>query len=107
MAAQHVARYLEGTPCDGRNPFAAYQRLCGQGMDVVQDLIDAFWSEPLGFALLAHRKYRDDLIDMFAGRLYMDTPSRGLLALQKMTGNHGRRAASGSRPKRSAVPVAS
>lgn len=81
-AAGQVAQYLEGT--DPSNPFAAYQQRCEQGMDVIQDMIDAFWSHPLGFAYLVHSKYREDCIDMFAGRVYMDTPSPGLLALRAL-----------------------
>ena len=52
------------------NPFADYQRLCDRGQDNVQELIDAFWEHPYAFYMLAHHRYPEDIIHMFAGRVY-------------------------------------
>jgi len=30
--------------------------------------VDAFWENPLAFAVFTHSRYRDSIIDMFAGR---------------------------------------
>jgi hypothetical protein len=56
-------------------------------LDKLQHLIDGFWENPVGFAYLVHGaggRYRDDLIDLFAGRIYMDTPSPGVEQLEKL-----------------------
>lgn len=85
-AAAATAAYLEGAGRDDQNPFLAYERSCNAGMDVVQELIDAFWNEPLAFAVMVHNRYREDCIDMFAGRVYMAEPSPGLLAFRQLNG---------------------
>jgi len=53
-------------------------------MDTIQELIDAFWNEPLAFAVYVHSRHKADCIDMFAGRVYMNEPSPGLLAFRKL-----------------------
>lgn len=49
--------------------------ICGQA------LVDAFWDHPFSFAFFVHYRYVDDFIDLFAGRIYTETPSRGLAAI--------------------------
>ncbi len=66
------------------NPFADYQRPCDRGQDNVQDLIDAFWEHPYAFSMLAHHRYPEDIIHMFAGRVYKETPLPGLLAMRSI-----------------------
>jgi flavin-dependent dehydrogenase len=78
FAADAIARYFAGAGRDEPNPFAAHQSLCESGMDVIQDLMDAFWDQPLAFAVLAHRQHVEEIIDIFAGRIYMDKPSAAL-----------------------------
>jgi flavin-dependent dehydrogenase len=85
-AAVATAAYLDGAGRDDVNPFLAYERRCNAGMDVVQELIDAFWNQPVAFAVMVHSRYTEDCIDMFAGRVYMDEPSPGLLAFRKLNG---------------------
>ncbi|MEO5579821.1 MAG: NAD(P)/FAD-dependent oxidoreductase [Gemmatimonadaceae bacterium] len=86
LAAAAVAAYLGGVNREEANPFAEYERYCNLGMDTIQELIDAFWNQPLAFAVFVHSRHTDDCIDMFAGRVYMDEPSRGLLAFRKLNG---------------------
>jgi 1H-pyrrole-2-carbonyl-[peptidyl-carrier protein] brominase len=86
LAAAAVGAYLEGAARDAPNPFAAFERQCNRGMDTIQELIDAFWNQPLAFAVFVHSRYTDDCIDMFAGRVYMDEPSPGLIAFRKLNG---------------------
>jgi FADH2-dependent halogenase len=82
MAADAIADYLEQRDVAALLDF---QRRADAAQDVVQDLIDAFWNQPLAFGYLIDRKHRDDLIDIFAGRIYdIDTPSPGLLALRQI-----------------------
>jgi flavin-dependent dehydrogenase len=84
QAATAVAEYLAGAHRDEPNPFADYERRCEAGQDVIQELIDAFWEQPMAFSIFVHHRYRDDCIDMFAGRVYMDEPSPGLRAMQRI-----------------------
>jgi flavin-dependent dehydrogenase len=84
-AAEFISAYLDGTYRDLANPFADYQRICDQGMDVVQDLIDSFWNNPLGWGYMLH--YTDlggDMLDIFGGLIYEEEPSPGLLAMRKI-----------------------
>ena len=86
LAAAVVADHLRGVGRDLPNPFAAFEAMCNKGMDTIQELIDAFWNQPLAFAVFVHSRYTEDCIDMFAGRVYMDEPSRGLQAFRKLNG---------------------
>ncbi len=82
QAAAHVDAYLGGANRDAENPFAEFQRNSERGMNVIQDALDAFWDHPLAFAFFAHTRYVNDFIDLFAGRVYADSPSRGVQAIQ-------------------------
>jgi flavin-dependent dehydrogenase len=83
FAASAIKEHLATKCPKNGNPFTDYQRLCEQGQDVVQDMIDAFWEEPFAFAFAAHKLYTDDIIDIFAGRVYQDEVSPGLQALRR------------------------
>jgi flavin-dependent dehydrogenase len=82
FAAPAIADYLSGVTANDDNPFAEFQQRATAGMDVIQDMMDAFWEEPFSFALIVHHKHPDDIIDIFAGRLYEGQPSKGLKAIQ-------------------------
>jgi 2-polyprenyl-6-methoxyphenol hydroxylase-like FAD-dependent oxidoreductase len=86
LAASAVAEYLRAPESETPNPFAGFEAMCNRGMDTIQELIDAFWNQPLAFAVFVHSRHKDDCIDMFAGRVYMDEPSRGLRAFRKLNG---------------------
>jgi flavin-dependent dehydrogenase len=79
-----VRAYLEGAHRDDPNPFAAYQFFCEQGIDILEDVLDSFWENPLAFAYFVYNRYPDLMIDMFAGRIYDHQPSAALLAFRKM-----------------------
>lgn len=84
-AAEFIAGYLDGVGRDLDNPFAEYQTICDRGMDVVQDLIDAFWNNPLGWGYLLHyTEHGSDLLDIFGGMIYEEEPSPGLLIMRRM-----------------------
>jgi flavin-dependent dehydrogenase len=85
-AADAVAAYLGG-PARDANPFADYQRLCESGQDVVQDMLDAFWEQPYAFTLVTHNLHTDDIIHIFAGRVYAEKPSEGLQTLRRIIAN--------------------
>lgn len=85
LAAPEIARYLGGERRGTGNPFRAHEATLERGLNAVQDLVDGFWENPTGFAWLAHGERRKaDIIDLFAGRIYSETPSPGLLELRKM-----------------------
>lgn len=81
MAANAIAAYLDDDNQGDIESLMAYQEEAESGQDVIQALIDAFWNHPFAFAFFAHSRYVDDFVDMFAGRIYMDEPSRGLQAI--------------------------
>ena len=86
FAAAAVHDHFAGRHRDAANPFAAYQRYVEQGIDVLEDVLDAFWENPLAFALFVHSRHTPDMIDVFAGRIYDDQPSKGVLAFRRMLG---------------------
>lgn len=85
FAADAIADYLlEGIGQELDNPFAEYERHCELGMDTIQDVLDCFWEHPFSFAFFVHSRYVDDFIDIFAGRVYQENPSKGLQAVRKI-----------------------
>lgn len=70
IAAEATAKWLGGQGRDSSNPFNDYMENVERAIDVLEDLIDTFWENPLAFSVLAHGKYREGMIDMFAGRIY-------------------------------------
>ena len=83
-AADEIEAYLGGANRDLANPFAEYQRQCEHGQSVIQELIDAFWDHPMAFSFFVHWRYREDFIDLFAGRVYAAEPSPGLMAMRRI-----------------------
>lgn len=85
FAADAIADYLlKGIGRELDNPFAEYERHCELGMDTIQDVLDCFWEHPFSFAFFVHSRYVDDFIDIFAGRVYQENPSKGLQAVRKI-----------------------
>ncbi len=83
-AANAVQDYLNGKGrCDER-PFAAYEIEREQGIDIVEDMMDAFWEYPFPFAKVVH-DYQDEMTDIFAGRLWDRQPSAALTKLRALT----------------------
>ena len=72
FASDSIVEYLGNGRTKNGNPFASYEALATQGQDAVRDLIDCFWEYPLVFTRMATGKARDDITDLFAGRLYGD-----------------------------------
>src|SRR5207244_6559966 len=86
FAAPRVREYLEGRGRDQATPFAEQLLFCEKGIDIMEDMIDLFWEQPLAFAAFAHYRYREQLIDAFAGRVYESEhqPSQAILTFRKM-----------------------
>ncbi len=86
LAAEAIQAFLDGAKRDTHDPFAHYAAISTRAQDHLQDLVDGFWDFPLAFALFVHQRYRDDFIDMFAGRLFDESQAlrRGLEALRTL-----------------------
>ncbi len=69
-SADAISKYLAGERRDAENPFAAYERYADRGQDIIQTMLDCFWEFPLPFALLTHWTHKEEIIDLFAGRIY-------------------------------------
>ena len=70
FAAEAIASLLSGGSRTNGNPFSEYETLCDQGNEAVQDFIDCLWEYPLAFQRMVGYKYREAIIDIFAGRVY-------------------------------------
>lgn len=71
-AADAISGYLSGERRDTQNPFAAYERYADRAQDIIQTMLDCFWEFPLAFQRLAHFTHQEEIIDLFAGRIYGD-----------------------------------
>ena len=76
LAANAAAGYLEGEGRGEANPFRGYMIHVERGLDILEDVLDTFWENPLAFAFLVHQKYREPLIDVFAGRIFEGMPNK-------------------------------
>jgi 1H-pyrrole-2-carbonyl-[peptidyl-carrier protein] brominase len=74
LAADQVARYLEGVGRDSNDPFQEYMMHTERAIDMLEDVIDTFWENPLAFAYMVHDQFRHQVLDMFAGRIYDGMP---------------------------------
>jgi flavin-dependent dehydrogenase len=88
LAAGSIKAYLEGEGRDAANPFEEHARTCEMGTDVLEDLIDCFWENPLAFSVFVHSRYIEHMIDAFAGRMYPEDgqPSVAVQAFRKLLG---------------------
>ncbi|HEY3661757.1 MAG TPA: NAD(P)/FAD-dependent oxidoreductase [Chthoniobacterales bacterium] len=86
FAIPHIVSYLRGERRDEANPFEALQRFCEQGSDNLEDMVDLFWEQPFAFATFVHQRYRSELIDAFAGRVYETEhqPSNAIMQFRKL-----------------------
>lgn len=73
MAAKAATDYLAGDlRHQGQNPFHDYMVDVERAVDILEDVVDTFWENPLAFAFMVHERFLPGMIDMFAGRIYED-----------------------------------
>lgn len=72
FAAEEIAKHLGEEGGDDGNPFRDYLAVTKEGQDAIRDVIDTFWEYPLVFTRMASGAARDDITDLFAGRIYGD-----------------------------------
>ena len=84
FAAETAARYLSNG--SGSELVREHMVHCDQGTDIFEDMIDTFWENPLAFSVLVHKRCREEMIDIFAGRMYSedDQPSDAVFRLRKL-----------------------
>jgi 1H-pyrrole-2-carbonyl-[peptidyl-carrier protein] brominase len=84
IAAPVIKAYLEGKNREQKNPFGEYQVYCEKGIDILEDALDGFWEHPFAFAYFVHNRYREFMIDVFAGRIYEGQPSPALEGFRQL-----------------------
>jgi flavin-dependent dehydrogenase len=75
LVAPVIRDYLDGVNREKPNPFADHQAYVEKGIDVLEDALDGFWEHPFAFAFLVHARHRENMIDVFAGRIFEGQPS--------------------------------
>lgn len=55
-----------------------YLRITGDAQNIIEDMLHYFWAYPWGFANMAHVRYKDEFLELFAGRLYETGEGEGL-----------------------------
>jgi flavin-dependent dehydrogenase len=110
FAAPAVREYLEGRNRDDANPFAHHQLFCEKGIDALEDMIDSFWEHPLPFAWAVNGRLKDQVLDIFAGRVYeseKQQPTAALASFRKLLGRAELREESYVRQDLYSVPIGS
>jgi flavin-dependent dehydrogenase len=107
MVVDATMAWLDGKGRDDADPFRDHMVAVERGTDVLEDMIDTFWENPLAFAYLVHKRYREPMIDVFSGRIYDGMPNLGrdeaLVAFRKLLG----RERSYDDPRLFSVPIGS
>lgn len=70
LAANAVAKYLGEPRPQAANVFHDYMVEIETATDILEDTLDAFWENPLAFAVFVHSRYKDAMVDVFAGRIF-------------------------------------
>ena len=84
LGSAAIVDYFNGVNRDADNPFAEHQRLVDSGADIFEDTIDLFWEQPLLFARYVHQRYREDMVDILAGRVFEQQPNEAVLGARKI-----------------------
>ncbi len=85
LAAQAVRQYLDRNDKNSENPFSEYQKAVEGGQEIIQNLVDCFWDFPHAFLYFVHRRYREEMTDIFAGRIYKKSvPEEAVDALRRI-----------------------
>lgn len=74
LAVDQAMGWLDGKGRDLDNPFQDYMLHTERAIDMLEDMIDTFWENPLAFAYMAHNRFREQVLDMFSGRIYDGQP---------------------------------
>ena len=79
-AAGAIVRHLRG---EGDEVFEDHVAFAERGQNALQTLVDGFWANPLAFGYMVHQSsYSEELVDIFAGRIYGEAKSPALEKLE-------------------------
>lgn len=109
LAAPQIRAYLNGEGRDAANPFASYQLYVEKGIDVLEDMLDGFWEQPMAFSLCVHHRYRDLMTDIFAGRVYEHQcqPTAAVTEFRELLGRKEERERSYLNDEAYSIPIGS
>ncbi|MDQ6994802.1 MAG: NAD(P)/FAD-dependent oxidoreductase, partial [Mariprofundaceae bacterium] len=77
-AVKAILKCSQNEPETWQATHAQYMQITTQAQDVIQDMLSYFWAHPWGFANMAHQRYADEFLDIFAGRIYEKPAGEGL-----------------------------
>jgi flavin-dependent dehydrogenase len=107
IAAPTVAAYLNGVGRDLPNPFAAHQLICEKGIDMMEDVIDTFWEYPVAFGFCVQDRYVEQMIDLFAGRVFASQPLPAIQAFRQLLNREQEREQSYTNDDLYSIPIGS
>lgn len=107
IAAPKVAAYLGGAGRDLPNPFADHQVVCEKGIDMMEDVIDTFWEYPQAFGFCVLNRYVEQMIDLFAGRVFESEPLPAIQAFRKLLNRETEREQSYANDDIYSIPIGS
>lgn len=109
LAAPRIRAYLNGEGRDQKNPFASYQLYVEKGIDVLEDMLDGFWEQPMAFSICVHHRHRDLMTDIFAGRVYdhQRQPTAAVTEFRELLGRTGERERSYLNDEIYSIPIGS
>ncbi|PCI44372.1 MAG: hypothetical protein COB41_04510 [Proteobacteria bacterium] len=88
VEAEYVSKaMLECSQCDESewsSIHETYMQITTQAQDVIQDMLSYFWKHPWGFANMAHQKYANEFLEIFAGRIYEKEAGKGLTHMRRV-----------------------
>ncbi|MBV9447177.1 MAG: FAD-dependent monooxygenase [Streptosporangiaceae bacterium] len=86
-AARMIGGFLAGETRGTVRPFAAFERWSDRGLDRAQTMLDGFWETTFYFGMLV-RKFEENFIDLFAGRLWDDDDYPAIIAMRERLAEH-------------------
>jgi flavin-dependent dehydrogenase len=78
LAVDHALGLLGGPRAAEATTHHQYMVGVERAIDKLEDMIDMFWENPLAFAIMVHKRYREPMTDLFSGRIYDGQPNLGL-----------------------------
>ncbi|MCU7814960.1 MAG: tryptophan 7-halogenase [Candidatus Thiodiazotropha sp. (ex Lucinoma kastoroae)] len=82
IEAEYVGKFIvkcsQTDPAEWQRHADDYMRVTSAGQAVVEDMLSYFWAHPWGFANMAHVRYKEEFLEMFAGRVYEIEAGEGL-----------------------------
>lgn len=84
-AAAAIAAHLGNGHHD--RPFEGFEQWSTRGLDRAQAMLDGFWQTTFHFGLLL-RRYEQDFVDLFAGRLWEDEEYPAVVAMRQRLAEH-------------------